>query len=206
MNTVVSPFERVRVKPVAEAIERNSVALGRIVNTGMSHELATFPVMELPSPVSFRRAGVARRFTHVLPVAYAVGGDFPDKSRLRGAPVEVYPQLSMRLQEGQVATSGLIAKIHFAELSIPEEDFLANDGPDISGLLTPETFDVQRGDHFTEENYVYGGDRDLSIGGNSDRGDLARLTAMALDATATLLSGHSQEQLDQLASSSNPLS
>ncbi|HSW79678.1 MAG TPA: hypothetical protein VLG47_02775 [Candidatus Saccharimonadales bacterium] len=203
MNTLATMRQETSVKPVRAAIERNRAAIGRIVNTAAYYELATFPAMQMAEVVRFPRAE-SMHLTHLLPVAFAVGGDAPERNHPRNRPVELYPRLSMRLQDGVTAASGIIARIDFADLMLPEEAF-QNGAPDISALLEPTTFDVALGEHFSQENQTFGGERELTIGGHYDKGELAILTAIAINETVALLGSYSQEELMQLASCQNPL-
>src|ERR1700733_7706326 len=112
-------FETVRVKPVQDAYEAHRSTLARIVNIGATHEWGGFPAHRLPNTVTFRRAGRAGlNLTHVQPVAFGVYSDAPDIQHvgLQGQDIDVFPSLSMRLQQGSSADTGIVAVLRFAEL------------------------------------------------------------------------------------------
>lgn len=173
--------------------------LNRVVSTGMDHELAYFPVMELPTPIMFHRA--RRKFTHFQPAAYVIGGDYPDLAYhgVRDSWVGMEPQLSIRLQESKTAVDGIVGRLHYVEFALRDRRF--KDGtPIIDTFLIPDAYTVEKGDHF-EDNFRYG--REIEVGSSTDRGELAVLTGRALAATALLLGGYDQEQLSRIAGVQN---
>jgi hypothetical protein len=189
-----------KLENVSIAIERNKEVLARVAATGMEHELAYFPVMELPEPIRFYRGRMTA--THIMPAAFAIGGDRPDLGYhgIRGQKVDIEPTLSFRLQEGAVAASGIISMVRYKEFSLGDWQFQGGT-PDISGLLAPAVFAVapaEEQDGRFIDGPVYGGSP-IEVGSNADKGDLAIFTSRVLDAAAVLLGGYDQQQLIQIS-------
>jgi hypothetical protein len=167
----------------------------------MEDDLVYFPVVELPQPITFRRA--RKTFTHFRAAAFAVGGDYPDIKfyGIRDEWVGIEPQLSIRLQEGATATQGLVSVIDYMPFALRDRSF--SDGtPDVTPFLVPENYRVARGDSFCDDNRLYGGGG-IEVGGPQDRGDLAIVTVRALAATADVFGAYNPQQLLDVTSN-NP--
>lgn len=209
-------FDSVRVTPVADAVARNRAVLDRLALTGMDYGLPWFIPARLDEPISFRRAGKTALFSHVSVSAFGLGGDIPrpeEQPLQSGMSIEAAPIVSMRLQNGADAKSGVVTRVKYADFEVSEMEF-AGSVPDFSGRLIPESFSVQRGNHHTiteadrealdydvsePANFVYGGEELMAIGGPADRGDIARLAARTIDATTQIYGVFGQAMLNKLA-------
>jgi len=192
-----------QLQNVAHTYSKHAEVLDRVVSTvGMNRELSDFPVLELQEPIPFRRSG--KTYTHLHPATYGVGGDHPgNPSPHDRSEVWISPQLSLLLLEEEVTISGLnkatgvVCRVDYMEFGLRAAEF-ADGSPNIERILTPRTYDVQKGTHFSpDENSTYEGGRAIPLGSERDQGDLARFASKVLTEAAVLLSAYSQEELLQ---------
>lgn len=173
--------------PVQAAIMSNRETIGRVVNTGIAFKQPKFPPQELPRLLIYAPGDNPLSLTHFVVATYGIGAE--------GKRVPVKPKLSIRLQVGHAATAGIVATVYYREFKIPRDQQSAS-APRVNRLLVAEFFDLHKGDCFAAEEII---DARRRVGGPGDHGYLALLTAHAIDATAEVFYGLSQEELNQMS-------